>query len=181
MSRLPARGERERIAMLLPTVDFCGLEISRLIIGANPFAGFSHQNRQRDLEMKSWHTPERIRETWERAWSAGITAMVTNNQTPHVIETVREYLRGGGPLQWIAQLSPAGFPEMEAAIDDAIAIGARAAFFHGGWVDKLHASGDAQTLKQWARHARSAGLPIGVAGHSPAAHDWVNGLDAVDF
>lgn len=167
--------------MTLPTVDLCGLTISRLIVGANPFAGFSHQNRERDLEMKSWHTPERIRETWDRAWNAGITAMVTNNQTPHVVQTLREYLRDGGPLQWIAQLSPAGFPGMEAAIDDALSIGARAAFIHGGWIDRLHAEGDAQTLTRWVRHAQSVGLPIGVAGHSPAAHDWVDSLDVVDF
>lgn len=167
--------------MTLPTVDFCGLRISRLVLGANPFAGFSHQNRERDLEMRSWHTPERILETWDRAWKAGITAMVTNNQTPHVVETLRGYLRDGGPLQWIAQLSPAGFPGMEAAIDDAIATGARAAFIHGGWVDRLYASGDTRSLEQWTRHARSAGLPIGVAGHSPEAHDWVDRLDLVDF
>ena len=99
--------------MTLPTVEFCGLSLSRLILGANPFAGFSHQNRERDLEMRSWHTPERIRETWDRAWKAGITAMVTNNQTPHVIQTVREYLAEGLPLQWIAQLRPVVFPGME--------------------------------------------------------------------
>jgi hypothetical protein len=167
--------------MSLPTVDLCGLRVSRLIIGANPFGGFSHQNRQRDLEMRSWHTPERIRETWDRAWKAGITTMVTNNETPHVIQTVREYLREGGPLQWIAQLNPRNFPSMEAAIDDALEIGARAAFVHGGWVDQLHASGDSRTLARWIRHGQAAGIPMGVAGHSPEAHDWVNGLDVVDF
>jgi hypothetical protein len=167
--------------MTLPTTDLCGLTISRLIIGANPFGGFSHQNPQRDLEMRTWHTPERIRETWDRAWKAGITTMVTNNESPHVIETVRDYLRGGGPLQWIAQINPRNFPSMEAAIDDAISIGARAAFVHGGWVDKLHAAGDAETLTRWIRHAQAARLPIGVAGHSPEAHDWVNSLDVVDF
>ena len=34
--------------MMLPTVDFCGLKVTRLIIGANPFGGFSHQSEQRD-------------------------------------------------------------------------------------------------------------------------------------
>ena len=38
--------------MSLPTVDFCGIRVSRLIIGANPFGGFSHQNARRDEEMK---------------------------------------------------------------------------------------------------------------------------------
>ena len=30
-------------------------------------------------------------------------------------------------------------------------------------------------------NSRSAGVPVGVAGHSPEAHLWVDGLDAVDF
>jgi hypothetical protein len=167
--------------MSLPTVDFCGLQLSRLIIGANPFGGFSHQNPQRDEEMKSWHTPDRIRETWDRAWKAGINAMVTNNETPHVIQTVRSYLSEGGPLKWIAQINPRPYRCMEEAIDDAVAIGASAGFVHGGYTDNLHARCDAETLIRWTEHARSVGLPIGVAGHSPAAHDWVDSLDVVDF
>lgn len=167
--------------MTLPSVDFCGLNVTRLIIGANPFGGFSHQNARRDEEMRSWHTPERIRETWDRAWRAGINTMVTNNETPHVIQTVRAYLHERGPLQWIAQLSPRPYPCMEDAIDDAAAIGAKAAFIHGGYLDRLFDACDSQTLTRWVEHARSIGLPIGVAGHSPRAHEWVDGLDLVDF
>ena len=55
---------------MLPTVDFCGLTVTRLIIGANPFGGYSHQNRERDQEMVTYYTPERIKETWDRAWAA---------------------------------------------------------------------------------------------------------------
>ena len=33
---------------MVPRVDFCGLEVSRLIIGGNPFSGFSHQSGARD-------------------------------------------------------------------------------------------------------------------------------------
>lgn len=166
---------------MLPTVDFCGLKVTRLIIGANPFGGFSHQNAARDAVMKTWSTPERIKETWGRASKAGINTMITNNETPHVIQTVEEYLAGGGPLQWIAQLSNRSFPSMEATIDRAIEIGAKAAYIHGGIVDDLYLRQDAKTLRQWVDHAKSKGLPIGVAGHDPAAHDWVDSLDVVDF
>ncbi|PIZ41546.1 MAG: hypothetical protein COY42_19150, partial [Armatimonadetes bacterium CG_4_10_14_0_8_um_filter_66_14] len=69
---------------MIPTVDFCGLNATRLIIGANPFGGYSHQNPQRDKEMVSYYTIERIKETWQRAEAAGINTMITNNETPHV-------------------------------------------------------------------------------------------------
>ena len=72
--------------------------MTRLIIGANPFGGYSHQNPQRDEEMRSYHTVERIKETWALAEQAGINTMITNNETPHVLQAVREYLDEGGAL-----------------------------------------------------------------------------------
>ena len=66
---------------MLPTVNFCGIEMTKMLIGANPFGGFSHQNKARDEQMRNYHTPERIIETWNRAWKAGINTFVTNNET----------------------------------------------------------------------------------------------------
>jgi hypothetical protein len=166
---------------MLPKVEFCGLEVTRLIIGANPFGGFSHQNRERDQEMVAYYTPERIAETWERAWSAGINTMITNNETPHVIQTTAEYLAAGGPLQWIAQINCNSYVSMQAAIDRAVEIGCKAAYLHGGYVDHLYVARDEESLREYVRHGQSQGIPMGVAGHSPDVHDWVNGMDLVDF
>ena len=167
---------------MLPTVDFCGLNVTRLILGANPFGGFSHQNRARDAEMVAWSTPERIRETWDRAWTAGINTFITNNETPHVIDTTTEYLASGGPMQWIGQISARGFNDcMEAALDRAVEIGAAAAYIHGGYTDSLYSARDAETFCRWIRYGQSLGIPMGCAGHSSEAHLWVNSLDVVDF
>ncbi len=167
---------------MLPTVDFCGLNPTRLIIGANPFGGFSHQNQARNDEMRSYYTVERILETWERAEAAGINTMVTNNETPHVLEAVKQYLSSGGRLQWIAQLSmkkyAGGMPE---AIETAAEIGAKAVYIHGGVIDEMYDTQDADAVTQWMACAKSCGVLAGVAGHSPEAHDWVNSLDATDF
>jgi hypothetical protein len=167
--------------MMLPTVDFCGIEVTRLIIGANPFGGYSHQNAARDQEMRAYYTPERILETWARAWAAGINTMITNNETPHVIETTARYLADGGPLQWIAQVNCNTACNMQEALERVVEIGCAAAYLHGGFVDRLYAEGDEDALRAYVRHGQSLGIPIGVAGHSPAVHDWVNGLDLVDF
>lgn len=166
---------------MLPTVDFCGLHVTRLVIGANPFGGYSHQSKERDAAMLAYNTPERILETWDRAWQAGINAMVTNNETPHVFQTVERYLKGGGKLAWIAQVSHRSYPDMETAIDRSVEVGCRALYFHGGLVDELYASRDASTLDRWVAHARRHGIPIGVAGHAPSVHDWVSSLGLVDF
>jgi hypothetical protein len=166
---------------MLPTVDFCGLNVTRLIIGANPFGGFSHQNPKRDQEMIAYSTPERIRETWARAWAAGINTMITNNESQHVVQTAAEYLAEGGPLQWIAQINCNCYPTMQDAIDRVVEIGCKAGYLHGGFVDDLYAERDEKAIREYIRHGQSHGIPMGVAGHSPKVHDWVNEMDLVDF
>ena len=166
---------------MLPTVNFCGLQVTRLIIGANPFGGYSHQNPQRNQEMRAYYDVPRIKETWQRAEVAGINTMITNNETPHVLQAVREYLSEGGTLQWIAQINCRTKPQMSEAIDEAVDIGCKALYFHGALVDQAYVDQDAETIRAWHGHARSRGVPAGVAGHAPEAHLWVNSLDVVDF
>lgn len=168
-------------AALLPTVDFCGLKMTRLLLGANPFGGFSHQNEKRDNEMRTYYTVERIKETWARAEAAGINTMVTNNETSHVMQAVREYLGDEGKLQWIVQFNERGLADIVKSIDEALDIGCKAFYFHGGLTDDLYSRKDDKTLRTWCEHVRSRGVPVGVAGHSPEAHLWVNSLNLVDF
>ena len=166
---------------MLPRVEFCGLNVTRLIIGANPFGGYSHQNVARDREMRAYYTPDRILETWERAWAAGINTMITNNETPHVIQATARYLAEGGPLQWIAQVNLLNETPMQAALDQVVEIGCAAAYLHGGLVDRLYAEQDERALRAWVQHGQSLGVPIGVAGHHTDVHDWVDRMELVDF
>jgi hypothetical protein len=166
---------------MLPTVEFCGLTVTRLILGANPFGGFSHQTEQRDKEMLKYYSKGRILETWERAETAGINIFITNNETQHVVQAVKEYLHTGGTLQWIAQIACRTHSNMFEAIDEAVNIGCSALYFHGGYVDECYSNKDEKAIRTWCRHARSAGIPVGVAGHAPEAHLWVDSLDITDF
>ena len=165
---------------MLPTVDFCGLSVTRLIIGANPFGGFSHQSPERNEEMRGYHTPERIKETWARAEAAGINTMITNNHSENVTQAVCEYLADSGPLQWIVQLSP-GEKGMFHAIDEAADIGAAAMYLHGGILDRAYPGREEGDMKAWLDHIRSHGVPAGVAGHAPEAHLWFDSVGAADF
>ncbi|MDP6777853.1 MAG: hypothetical protein QGI83_13925 [Candidatus Latescibacteria bacterium] len=166
---------------MLPTVDFFGHQVTRLILGANPFGGYSHQTPERNEEMRSWHTPDRIVETWKRAEAAGINTIITNNESPNVMEALDTYFSSGGTLQWIAQVSPSQKPSMEAALDDAAAMGAKAMYTHGAYTDRLYKERDADQLKSWMECIRSHGIPGGVAGHHPEVHDWAYGLGFTDF
>jgi hypothetical protein len=131
--------------------------------------------------MLAYYTRDRIIETWNRAEAAGINTMITNNETEHVLQAVREYLHRDGSLQWIAQIACRKNANMFEAIDEVVDIGCSALYFHGSYVDEAYRTRDEGTLWSWCNHARSAGIPIGVAGHAPEVHMWVDSLDLVDF
>ncbi len=166
---------------MLPSVKFCGLIVTRLILGGNPFGGYSHQNGRRDKEMLAYYTVARIQETWERAEAAGINTMITHNTTEHVLQAVRGYCAAKGPLQWIAQVATRPGQSMEEAIDEAVRIGCRAMYFHGGLVDEAYEKKDGAKLRGWCERARALGVPAGVAAHAPEAHLWVDELGVADF
>ena len=134
---------------VLPSVTFCGLNLTRLLIGANPFVGGSHQTLLRNKEMLSYYTRERIIETWFRAESAGINAMVTNNESPGILETVSDYYKEGGRLQWIAQVNIRQKRELVNAIDEVIQLGCTALFLHGSFTDRAYANKDEDSLRAW--------------------------------
>ena len=165
----------------LPQVEFCGLKVSRLVLGANPFGGFSHQSRERDEEMVGYYTVDRILETWRRAELVGINTMITNNESPQVVQAVRKYLNEKGALQWIAQVNFRQKAHMFEAIDEVIDIGCKGLYFHGALVDDAYLHQDGPGLRSWCDYARSKGVLVGVAGHAPEAHLWVDSLKIVDF
>lgn len=165
---------------LLTQVDFCGLTVTRLIIGANPFGGFSHQSAARDKEMLDYYTVGKIKETWRRAEAAGLNAMVTNNTTSRVLQAVKEYLSEGGKLQWIVQVSGKK-PDMFKNIDEVLELGCKALYFHGALVDEVYSNNDARQLGKLCEYVRSAGVPVGAAGHAPQAHLWMYDMDIADF
>ena len=74
---------------MFPTVDFCGLDVSRFIIGGNPFSGFSHQSRERDEEMLDYYTTERLKETLRRGEAIGLTTTIIRSDL-HVHRLLRE-------------------------------------------------------------------------------------------
>ena len=51
----------------MPTIEIAGLQVSRLILGGNPFSGFSHQDAATDRAMLHYYTAENIKRDFRRA------------------------------------------------------------------------------------------------------------------
>jgi hypothetical protein len=153
---------------MLPTVAIGPLQVSRLIVGGNPFSGISHQTPERDRAMADHYTAERIKQTLRDCEAQGINTAVLRADA-HIWWLLREYWAEGGRIQWIAQTAPE-YHDPERNIDQALAHGAAAVYLHGGEVDGLVTSGQTDRVFALVEYIRARGVPAGVAGHSPEVH-----------
>jgi hypothetical protein len=153
----------------LPTVRLGTLEVSRFILGSNPFWGYSHKSAQLDEEMKRYHTDERIMQILDEAAECGLTALASPPDKRWVSLFAR-YLENGGRLKiWISQCH--GAPEqMIEEIDRSIKGGAKAIFIQGARVEEQFGAGRFDVLRSWVERIKEAGLPAGCAAHWPEIH-----------
>ncbi len=154
---------------VLPTVRLGTLEVSRLILGSNPFWGYSHKSARLDEEMRRFHTDERIMRILDEAASCGLTALASPPDERWRKLWTR-YRAGGGKLEnWISQCH--GAPEqMLQEIDRSVEAGAAAVFIQGARVEEQFAKGAFDSLRTWIEHIKKAGLPAGAAAHWPEIH-----------
>lgn len=153
----------------LPTIRLGTLEVSRFILGSNPFWGYSHKSAQLDEEMRRFHTDERIMQILDEAAECGLTAVASPPQERWTRFYPR-YLESGGRLKiWISQCDCA--PEqMLKDIDRSVKAGARAVFIQGARVEEQFEAGRFDVLRSWVERIKEAGLPAGCAAHWPEIH-----------
>jgi len=175
------RSHRERSShnVEIPKIPIRDIQVSRFIIGGNPFSGFSHRGVDCDREMVAYFTVDRIKKTLRQAEDLGIDTFL-GRADQHIIRMLLEYRSEGGAIQWFAQTCPE-MTSIERSLDDAIAGGAAAAYVHGGVMDNLLATGRLDQVPPAVEKIRKAGLPAGVAGHDPRVFEWAEANLDLDF
>ena len=154
----------------MDAVKIGDVEVSRFLLGGNPFSGFSHQSPERDREMMHYYTTARIKETLFQAEKLGLTGVVARADH-HVMRFLMEYWDEGGHLQWFAQTCP-GVGPTEMCVRRAFQGGAKACHIHGGVMDYLYAQKKTDEAKRSVELIHERGLPAGVAGHSTEVFEW---------
>lgn len=165
--------------MPLPVVRIGSQSFSKLIIGGNPFSGFSHQSPAKDDQMKHYYTTTRIKQTLLAAQEIGVNTHISRADH-HVMRYLMEHWDEGGRMQWIAQTCPE-VGSVDRAIANAIGGRAKACYIHGGVMDNLVATGNTAELPAAIAKIRAAGMPAGIAGHKPEVFAWAKGNLDVDF
>jgi hypothetical protein len=165
--------------MDIPIVHLGALPVTRLIIGGNPFSGFSHQSRARDAAMAAWYTDERVVEALFMAEALGLNACLCRGDE-HMTRVLARYWHEGGRMHWIAQTDSQA-PTAVLGAQYCLEHGASACYLHGGVVDHHIAHERYAELHAFAAAVRTAGLPVGIAGHMPEDFLWAEANLDLDF
>jgi len=161
---------------MIPTISLRGANVSRLIIGGNPFSGNSHLNQDIDEEMMSFFTTAKIKETLFRCQESGIGTMQLRGDR-HIMRILREYRAEGGTMNWVGQTTPEAL-SYDNNIRQMADFGACAIYHHGTVTDELFKKGELDELQRRLAVIRNAGLPVGLGTHMPEViryadeHKW---------
>ncbi len=169
----------------LPTIRIGDCEVSRLIMGGNPFSGFSHVSTELDWEMISYYTMPRLQDTLDEAWRCGINTVVSRADR-HIMRMMLEHRLNGGQMQWIAQTA-GEFADISANIAEIARYKPIAIFHHGTYADNAWHRGEMATITDIVKIIKDAGLPAGIATHIPEVieyaeeHEWETDFYAACF
>jgi hypothetical protein len=150
---------------LLPTIDFFGARVSKLIIGGNPISGHSHQTDELDAEMLDYFTTEQVKSTLRQCERNGINTFQFRGDR-HIIRVLREYRNEGGTMNWICQ-TPTEYADLRAIIRNALANRPIALYLHGTQVDNCWKTGQIDRIRGDIDILHETGLPVGLGSHMP--------------
>jgi len=159
----------EDMARSMPTIRLGDLEVSRLLLGTNPFYGFAHKPGDIGRQMTEYYTDEQIMEDLDRAAAQGITAVV-GPPFERWQKLFKAYLDRGGRLRiWIAQ--PDRSPEkIPAEIEESVKAGAKAVYIQGHRVEAMYEKDTFEAVRGWVELIRKLGVPAGIGAHRTDCH-----------
>jgi len=167
------RDSSKSSASQLPVIPFGRYTLSRLICGANPFNAGSHLSVFVNHAMREYYTPEQILKTLRRCQDVGINCWQSSGKNT---ELYQRLIADGRPLHYLSLGSePDDVKELAGAGTIGIA-------HHGEATDRLFKAGQLNTIHDYLKRVRDAGLMVGVSTHMPAVIDAIEskGWD-VDF
>ncbi len=173
---LPAPATR----LPLPTVKLGNQRLSRLIVGANPFYGYSHFNPLLSRLMAEWCTPDNVATTLQQCEQNGINTWQFSHHQRSMAD-LKRHREAGGDLQWI--LLGSGAMEQDLRLIDELAkLKPIGIVHHGGTTDQRWRNGEQAKIKEYLKRVRDAGVMVGLSTHNPTVVESVDeqGWD-IDF
>ena len=150
---------------MIPTVDFYGLQISRLVLGDNPFNGHSYIHKvHTGEEMMDYYTAERVLKTLFEAEEHGINTYVALADQ-FILRILRQYRNEGGKMNIIFQSYPP--VDLEVNIRQMMECNPIGIYHQGGTFDLLLEEEKIEEMHRRLELIRSSGVKVGIASHVP--------------
>jgi hypothetical protein len=160
----------------LPTVKFGPSEITRLIIGSNPFYGYSHFNRIFDAQMREFYTQDKKLEVLKSAERHGIGTWQLHYNDQPLADYLR-YREEGGRMNIVLladfelMKNPKILPDVVAKMKP-LGVG-----HHGNRTDDRFRAGEKSKVREFCKMVRDTGVMVGVSAHNPAVFDIIESED----
>jgi len=148
------------------TVRFFNHQVTKLIVGDNPFNGHSYiEDKTTGTEMKRFYTAEKILETMFAIEKSGINTMLPLAD-PFIIRLIDEYERAGGTMQFIFQ--PYMPMNQEVSMRQMMSLRNVIGIYHQGTTtDALFETDRCEEIRKQIAQYRSMGVPVGLGTHRP--------------
>ncbi|MBQ8310110.1 MAG: hypothetical protein IJX80_03750 [Clostridia bacterium] len=150
---------------MLPTMQIGDLEVSRLIVGSNPFTGKSHLDTATDADMRNHFTEEHAHAMLRHCEEAGINAVQSRGNRP-VMELIGRYRATGSKMLWLAQTGK-DLATFDDELDAMMQYAPSAICIHGELSDALYLNGMLDRLGALLDKLRRKDVPVGICSHFP--------------
>jgi hypothetical protein len=140
-------------------MKFGSVEISRLVVGCNPFYGYAHFNNTLASVMRTYYSQERVCAVMHDCNRYGINVCAYHHQG-RAPQDLARFQSEGGKMHVIVQC-----PDDPSVVHKAI--GPMAMYHHGEWTDRAFQKGDLSPVREWCKKARDLGVMVGVGTHKP--------------
>ena len=143
----------------VPKMRFANADVSRLVVGCNPFYGFAHFNSMLGTVMQEYYTAERVCDVLHQCSRFGINAYnyVNLGRAP---EDWQRFLGEGGRMHLIMQ----GMDDPAPLVRNLRPL---AMYHHGGRTDRAYQDGQIGSVREWCKRVRDLGVTVGVGSHKP--------------
>ena len=150
---------------MIPTANFCGTNISRLILGDNPINGHSYIAQVHSgKEMMDYYTPNRVLELLFEAEEHGITTYLALADQ-FILRILRQYKNEGGKMNIIFQSYPA--IDIEVNMWQMMECNPFGIYHQGGTFDLLLEEERLDEVHRRLAIIKSYGVKLGICSHVP--------------
>lgn len=157
--------------MNIPTIKFGEHEITRLIIGGNPFCGNSHFSAEMSRDMSKFYTPEKVVEVLQQCEALGINTVQARGDYHRMMYCLELFRREGGKLHWIAQTA-SEMHDIKNNIRVIAVFGAIGIYFHGSRTDNMWHAGKIDDVEDYLKVMRDCGVQVGLGTHIPEVIEY---------